>query len=80
MSKRSKLREKVLNSNSEISFQELLTFLTQSGFEQKSVSGSHRIFGKEGVEEIINVQPHKTGKAKPYQIRQIREIFQKYNL
>jgi len=41
--------------------------------------GSHRIFYKEGVEEIINIQP-KGGKAKPYQVKQVRQIISKYKL
>ena len=31
------------------------------------------------VEEILNLQP-KGGRAKPYQVRQIREALLKYNL
>jgi predicted RNA binding protein YcfA (HicA-like mRNA interferase family) len=34
--------------------------------------GSHHILTKDGIEEIINIQP-KNGKAKPYQVKQVRE-------
>jgi hypothetical protein len=42
-------------------------------------NGSHHIFYREGVVEIINIQPDGS-KAKAYQIKQIREIVLKYKL
>jgi hypothetical protein len=48
------------------------------GFE-KRIRGSHHIFTKEGIEEILNIQP-KDGKAKAYQVKQIREAILKYRL
>jgi predicted RNA binding protein YcfA (HicA-like mRNA interferase family) len=43
------------------------------------IKGSHHIFRKEGVRELINLQ--KDGnKAKPYQVRQIRTMLIEYNL
>ena len=40
---------------------------------------SHHIFFKENVEEIINLQP-KNSKAKPYQVKQVRNIILKYKI
>ncbi|MFN7255461.1 MAG: hypothetical protein ACK5U2_10140 [Microcystis sp.] len=40
---------------------------------------SHHIFTKEGVEEILNLQP-KQRKAKVYQVKQIRSLILKYKL
>jgi hypothetical protein len=37
------------------------------------------IFTREGVEEIINLQP-KGSKAKPYQVRQVRSLLLKYKI
>ena len=34
---------------------------------------------KEGVVEIVNVQP-RNGKAKPYQVKQVRELLLKYKI
>jgi hypothetical protein len=48
------------------------------GFD-KRVSGSHHIFRKEGVLEKINLQKE-GNKAKPYQVRQVRNIILKYKL
>ncbi len=43
------------------------------------VRGSHHIFFKEGVEEILNLQP-KGASAKPYQVKQVPNVILKYNL
>lgn len=43
------------------------------------VKGNHHILTKEGVAEIINLQP--IGRmAKPYQVKQVRGILTKYRL
>ncbi|ERT09215.1 ycfA-like family protein [Lyngbya aestuarii BL J] len=52
--------------------------LRRLGFEER-VRGSHHIFSKEGIEEIMNIQP-KGSKAKPYQVKQVRTIIIKYQL
>lgn len=48
------------------------------GFELRQ-KGSHHILTKYGIEEIINIKP-KNGKAKSYQVKQVREILIKYKL
>nr|WP_228039244.1 type II toxin-antitoxin system HicA family toxin [Dolichospermum sp. LEGE 00240] len=52
--------------------------LIRLGFDER-IRGSHHIFTKEGVEEILNLQP-KQGKAKVYQVKQVREMLLKYQL
>ena len=61
-----------------IPFFGLCNLLKSFGFEER-IKGSHHIFTKEGVDEIINIQP-KGNKSKPYQVKQIRAIILKYNL
>jgi hypothetical protein len=39
----------------------------------------HHIFTREGVVEILNLQP-KSGKAKPYQVKQVRNVIVDYGL
>ncbi|MBS1259361.1 MAG: hypothetical protein MAG551_02431 [Candidatus Scalindua arabica] len=46
---------------------------------RKKIKGSHHIFTKVGVEEILNIQP-KGGKSKPYQVKQVRNIILRYKL
>ncbi len=80
MGKYSKLREKILagGADANIEFVELCKLLGRLGFEER-VKGDHHIFTRDGVAEIINLQPKGT-KAKPYQVRQVRSILVKYRL
>lgn len=48
------------------------------GFEER-IKGSHHIFTSDAVEEILNLQP-KGSKAKPYQVKQVRQVILKYRL
>ncbi len=80
MSKADKIREKILlgNADANIEFDDLCRLLTSLGFDER-VRSSHHIFTMAGVEEIINLQP-KQNKAKPYQVKQVRNIILKYRL
>ena len=80
MSKFDKLIVKLLSANSDKSFEfsELVKLLQQIGFQFR-VKGSHHIFTKHGVDEIINIQPLDKY-AKPYQVKQVRELLLKYKL
>jgi len=51
--------------------------LSHLGFSERK-KGDHHIFYKEGVENIINLQPLGDGKAKAYQVKQVRGIIFKY--
>lgn len=65
-------------SDANIPFSTLCTLLERLGFEQR-IRGSHHIFTKEGVAEILNLQPLGS-KTKPYQVKQIRSVILKYKL
>ena len=62
-----------------IKFQELRKLLLNYGFLER-IRGDHYIFTKEHIFEIINLQPLKDGKAKQYQVKQVRNLFFKYKL
>ena len=81
MSKTEKLLLKVLRGTSDrnIAFADLRRLLLKLGFEERMGKGSHRIFFRDDVEEILNIQP-KGNKAKPYQVKQVREVILKYRL
>ena len=66
-------------ANKNIRFQDLRKLLKDFGFSER-IKGDHHIFYKEGIEEIINLQPLKDGKAKAYQVKQVRGIILKYKL
>lgn len=80
MSKKEKSLLKLLSGQSDknFSFNDLIKILEQYQFSVR-IKGSHHIFYKEGVEEIINLQSM-DGLAKPYQVKQVRELLIKYKL
>jgi hypothetical protein len=65
-------------SDANIPFDGLCHLLRRLGFAER-IRGSHHIFTKEGVEEILNLQP-KGRQAKPYQVKQVRGVILKYRL
>jgi hypothetical protein len=80
MGKYSKLKATVLagTADANIDFSSLCQLLVRLGFDER-VKGSHHIFTRGDIDEILNLQP--TGSnAKPYQVRQVRGILVKYRL
>ena len=57
-------------SDANIDFDDLCNLLNRLGYSSKQ-SGSHNIFRKPGF-DLINLQ-NSGGKAKPYQVRQVRD-------
>lgn len=80
MGKYEKLLVKILRGNTDknIDFEELINLMERLGFSFR-ITGSHNIFYRDSVEEIINLQP-KGKSAKAYQVKQVREIIQTYQL
>ncbi|MCC6695042.1 MAG: type II toxin-antitoxin system HicA family toxin [Candidatus Hydrogenedentes bacterium] len=80
MGKYSKLREKILagGADDNVHFVELCQLLGRLRFQER-IKGDHHIFTRDGVDEIVNLQP-KRGKAKPYQVKQVRHLLVKYRL
>ena len=74
-----KLLNKVLMGTSDrnIKFNDLRKLLSRYGFKVR-IKGSHHIFSKEAIPEIINIQPSRDGNAKPYQVKQVRNLFLRY--
>jgi hypothetical protein len=65
-------------ADANIPFHGLCQLLRSLGFEERT-RGSHHIFTRDGVEEILNIQP-KMGRAKPYQVKQVRSVIVRYRL
>ena len=80
MAGRDKTLDAVLRGSSDtnINFRDLCGLLKRLGFVER-IRGSHHIFTREDVLEILNLQP-KNGKAKPYQVKQVRGVILKYRL
>ena len=65
-------------SDANISFSDICQLVRKFGFDER-IKGDHHIFTKKGIREILNLQP-KGSKAKPYQVKQIRNLILKYKL
>ena len=80
MSQSDRLLLRILRGTSDanIPFEGLCQLLRRFGFDER-IRGSHHIFTKEGVEEILNLQP-KGRQAKPYQVKQVRAVLLRYRL
>lgn len=65
-------------SDANIGFRELTGLLRHPAFEMRT-KGSHHIFSRDGVEEILNLQPRGSS-AKPYQVKQVRSVILKHRL
>lgn len=80
MGRREKLLLKVLSGSSDanLPFDELCSLLKSLGFAER-IRGDHHIFTREGVAEILNLQP-RGAQAKPYQVKQVRQVLVHYQL
>ena len=80
MSRVTKTLERVLRGSADanIGFEDLRALLRHLGFVER-IRGSHHIYTREGVEEIVNLQP-KGGMAKAYQVRQVRGVIVRHGL
>ena len=81
MTGRVRLLTRILSGTADrnIRFTELCSLLQRLGFRER-IRGSHHIFTRAGVAEILNLQPRDGGLAKPYQVRQVREVIVRYKL
>jgi predicted RNA binding protein YcfA (HicA-like mRNA interferase family) len=80
MTRKERVLQTVLRGDADanIAFSDLCRLLRALGFEER-IRGSHHIFAKDGVEEILNVQA-RGSKCKPYQVKQVRQVIVRYRL
>lgn len=80
MARANKLLEQILRGDADanIPFSGMLQLMKRLGFRER-VKGSHHIFFRDGVAEILNLQAH-SGKCKPYQVKQVRNVILNYRL
>ncbi len=80
MSKVSKTLARILagNADANIRFDDVCAVLDHLGFVER-IRGDHHIFTRVGYEHIINLQPL-SGKAKAYQVKQVRNLIIEYGL
>lgn len=80
MSRYDKLLLKLLRGTSDASFafDDLRYILLHLGFAER-IHGSYHVYRLPGLEERVTLQPQ--GKdAKPYQVKQVRDLLMKYGL
>jgi predicted RNA binding protein YcfA (HicA-like mRNA interferase family) len=80
MARTNKLLDQILRGGADanIPFSGMVQLLKRLGFQER-IKGSHHIFSRDGVAEILNLQPH-SGKCKPYQVKQVRNVIINYRL
>jgi HicA toxin of bacterial toxin-antitoxin, len=80
MSKAEKLFAKLIDGqhDANFSFDDLCSLLTKLGYTMRKTKGSHVIFQR-GL-SFLNLQSTAGGKAKSYQVRQVRQELQNLNL
>ena len=74
-----KLLTKALSSPANLRFEEACALARAFGFHLSRVNGSHHIFARLGIAELVNLQEI-DGKAKPYQVKQLLGLAERYNL
>ena len=76
---RKKILQKILAGSKNIRFSDMVNLVQGFGFTLSRTDGSHHIFTRPDIPELVNLQKIK-GHAKPYQIRQFLKLVEKHNL
>jgi len=79
MNRRQLLQKLTLGNYQNVAMSDFVNLMEGFGFSLLRTRGSHKIYGRPDVDEIINVQNVK-GQAKPYQIRQFLRLVERYNI
>ena len=74
-----KTLKKILNGAYVLPFKDVLSLAKEFGFSLERIRGSHHIFSHPEITELLNLQEVK-GEAKPYQVRQLMKLIEKYDL
>ena len=74
-----KTLEKALGGSRNLRFDEVARLAEAFGFRLVRTRGSHHIFVHDALPELLNLQSV-AGQAKPYQVRQLLHLVERYNL
>ncbi len=77
--KKLKLLQRLLINQKNVKFEDAVSCAEAFGFRLDRINGSHHIFVHDAISELVNLQNVK-GKAKSYQIKQLLQLVEKYNL
>jgi len=62
-----------------VRYNDFETLIKAYGFRRTRGNGSHEIYRRKDIMEIVNIQ-NDNGKAKSYQVKQFLSLIEKYNL
>lgn len=79
MNRRKLLARLVSGAVQNVAFADLQSLVAGFGFQLGRVNGSHHVYRHPTILELINLQ-NVGGQAKPYQIRQVLRLVERYNL
>jgi predicted RNA binding protein YcfA (HicA-like mRNA interferase family) len=70
------------NNPEGVALSDLRKLVLAAGFAHKRTDGSHEVYGRKDVPEVVGLQPRKHDKrmAKIYQVRQVVDIIDKYKI
>ncbi len=74
-----KLLKKLQGGSKNLRFSDVVACARAVGFRLDRVNGSHHIFVHTRCDRLINLQ-EVNGKAKPYQVKQLLDLIECYNL
>ena len=81
MDRRRRLLERLRRGHlRNVHFGDLCRLVEAFGFDLVRMEGSHRAYCHPGIPELVNLQPLKSGDAKPYELRQFLKLVDRYNL
>jgi predicted RNA binding protein YcfA (HicA-like mRNA interferase family) len=69
-----------LDGGRNVRFADVLRLAEAFGFVLKRVRGSHHVLIHPTLPDALNLQPGADGKAKPYQLRQLVALVERYGL
>jgi hypothetical protein len=73
------LLEELKANPKKVRFTRLCQIAESFGFETRKGTGSHRVYFRDGVWELLNFQ-NEGGWAKAYQVRQFIKVIERHNL
>jgi hypothetical protein len=79
MNKQQRIFDELRMNPKNVRFERLCAIAEAFGFRMRGGKGSHRIYARDGVKELLNFRNVK-GTAKPYQVKQFIKLIEKYGL
>jgi predicted RNA binding protein YcfA (HicA-like mRNA interferase family) len=71
--------EQARSGSRNLRFSDVTRLVERLGFKLSRVKGSHHIFSHSAIAELVNLQSV-NGKCKPYQVKQVLDLIDRYNL